>query len=225
MIVTLEYLRQRFREFNALCFNSRLPEPILRVGHARTMLGCVRYKKERTWLGSMRISELTLSISSFYNLTQEELDDTILHEMIHLDIICNHKHRDRAHGSLFRQIMNDINLRFNRHINISHRGALQQAEPQKCQNIIAVTEFQDGEIGLTRASLSRLFELERQIPKIQEVRNVKWYHSRNPFFNRFPRSLKPKFYRINQDILNSELQDAIRVEFIDGKIKRMRNEG
>ncbi len=224
MIVTLEYLRRRFREFNTLCFNSRLPEPILRVGHARTMLGCVRYKNERTWLGGLRISELTLSISRFYDLTQEELDDTILHEMIHLDIICNHKHRDRAHGPLFRQMMDDLNRRFGRHINISHRGKLEQAEPKKCQNIIAVTEFKDGETGITRASQSRVFELERQIPKIPEVKNVRWYHSRNPFFSRFPRSLKPKFYRISRDVLDSELQGAIRIEFTDGKIRPIINE-
>ncbi|WP_373734288.1 aminoacyl--tRNA ligase-related protein [Bacteroides heparinolyticus] len=75
MIVTLEYLHRRFEEFNKLCFNNTLVRPRLRISNTRSMLGSVRYKKERKLFGGVEYSGITLSISAFYDLTQEELDD------------------------------------------------------------------------------------------------------------------------------------------------------
>ncbi len=218
MIVTLPYLREKFRAFNAMCFNGCLPEPRLRVGKARTMLGNLRYKKEKGWLGTTRYTDLTLSVSTYYDLSQEDLDDTILHEMIHLYIICSHKRDDSAHGPLFRKIMNEINRRFGRHITVSHRGELQKSDTGKCQNIIAVSVFRDGTTCITRAALTKVFLLHREIPRFPEIESVAWYHSRNPYFDTFPRALTPKFYKVGKDILDRELSGALPLKIENGKV-------
>jgi hypothetical protein len=220
MIVTIAYLRNRFELFNTQYFADRLPVPILKVSNARTMLGCLRYKKERRILGRTRFSGFTLSISAFYDLPQEEIDDTILHEMIHLYILSRNIKDDSPHGRMFRQIMHELNSRFGRHITVSHRGRLRQAEKKQTQNIIAVTQFCDGSVGVTRPSMSRIFEINRTLPLYYKVKSIDWYNSRHPYFNSFPRSLKPKIYKADTETLQTALADAIPLKFDNNKITR-----
>lgn len=214
MIVTLQYLRRRFDEFNKLVFDSRLPEPRLKVNNSRSMLGCVRYKTKQRFLRKKEFYDFTLSISAFYDFEEEVLDDTILHEMIHLDILTSHLIDDSAHGPLFRQKMEDINARFGRNITLSHRGKLEQAPKDKpVQNILAVSVLEDGAWGITRPSQSRVFELQKCLPRYFRLKETRWYVSRNPYFCTIPRSLTPKIYRIEKSVLDKELEGAIELEF------------
>lgn len=221
MIVTLEYLHRRFEEFNKLCFNNTLVRPRLRISNTRSMLGSVRYKKERKLFGGVEYSGITLSISAFYDLTQEELDDTILHEMIHLWIICSKSSDDSSHGQLFRSIMNDINHRFGRNITISHKGRPKQTMQRNVQNIIAVTEFPDSSFGITRVSLSRVFMLHDQLPRYYKVKTIRWYHTCNPYLSSLPRVLKPKIYKVDKAVLDKELDGAVELKFENNKITRL----
>lgn len=215
MIVNLQYLRRQFDEFNRLIFEGQLPTPRLRVNNSRSMLGCVRYKTKRKFFGKREYYDFSLSISAFYDLSEEVLDDTILHEMIHLDILSNHMVDDSAHGPLFRQKMAEINKQFGRHITISHKGKLDQAPKEKpVQNILAVSLLENGTWGITRPSQSKIFDLYRDLPKYFPVKDIRWYNSRNAFFNSIPRSLTPKIYKIEKDVLEKELQDAIELEFV-----------
>lgn len=211
-ILTLAYLRQQFDYYNKLCFEGTLPTPVLRINNARTMLGCVRYKKEHRLFRKPRFCDFTLSISAYYKLTPEETDDIILHEMIHLDILCHQQHDDSAHGPLFRQRMKEINERFGRHITISHKGKLQLNSEKKVQNIIAVAQLNDGTWTISRVSPSRFHELQRLLPRSFKLQSIAWYNTRNPFFCNYPRSLTPKLYRISKADLDKELQGAIEIK-------------
>ena len=213
MIVTLDYLRRHFNEFNRLIFDERLPLPRLRISSARTMLGSVRYKRQRSLLGKTTFSDFTLSISAFYDLTEEMLDDTILHEMIHLDILSNHQVDDSAHGPLFRQKMDEINRQFSRHITIAHHGQLQKAEAGRpVQSVIAVTELEDGTWGITRPSPSRIIQISRELPRYYKIRQIRWYNTLNPYFTTIPRCLKPKIYKADKATLDRELVGAREVK-------------
>lgn len=206
--------------FNEQCFGGSLPVPVLKISNARTMLGSLRYRKERRLLGRTRFSDFTLSISAFYDLPQEEVDDTILHEMIHLFIISRNMKDDSAHGTLFREMMKELNSWFGRHITVSHRGRLPQADQKNSQNIVAVTQFHDGSMGVTRPSMSRIFEINRALHIYYKVESIKWFNSRNPYFNSFPRSLKPKIYKADAETLQTALADAIPLKFEHNKITR-----
>lgn len=214
MIVTLAYLRQKFALYNQQVFEGRLPVPRLKVNNSRSMLGCVRYKSKKQLFRQRVFYDFTLSISAFYDLEENVLEDTILHEMIHLDILSNHMIDDSAHGPLFRQKMAEINSRFGRHITISHRGKLQQAPKDKpVQNVLAVSQLEDGSWGITRPSQSKVFELYRDLPKYFHLKETRWYNSRNPYFCSIPRSLRPKIYKITKEELDKELEGAIPLEF------------
>ncbi len=222
MICTLKYLRERFRAFNALCFESSLTEPHLRIGHSRHRLGSIRYKCEKTLFGGVRYKDITLSISAFYDLSEQELEDTILHEMIHLYIISHRKKDTSTHGVLFRQMMQEINQRFERHITISHRGALQQSARKNHQNIIAITKLKDGQTCVTRPSKTRILYINNQLMRVVEVKSVEWYNSSDPYFDTFPRSLKLKLYCADREALEHALKDAIPLKITSSGITRLK---
>lgn len=221
MIANLEYLRSRFETFNRECFGGELITPNLKINNARTMLGCVRFRKEKRLFQRTHYTGFTLSISAFYDLPQDALDDTILNEMIHLWILSKNIKDDSTHGTMFKKIMNEFNRRLGRHIKVSHKGKLQQSEQKVSQNLLAVTELTDGSIGITRASKSKIFELNRDLPRHFPLIRLRWYNSRNPYFNSFPRALTPKIYKANREVLEKELADAIPFKIEKDKIIKL----
>ncbi len=209
MVCTLKYLRERFDTFNQRCFAGRLPTPRLRIGSSRRTLGSLRFPADRK---KQTIANITLTISACYDLPPEELDDTVIHEMIHLAIIVSGAKDTSTHGVLFRRMASEINRRFGRNVTVSHRGPLLAAQKKTRGHIIAVTRFRDGTIGLTRPSKSRLFRLRAAMKTVSGIKSVEWFLTLNPFFETFPRALKPKFWRIDRETLARELSGAIELD-------------
>ena len=79
--------------------------------------------KRRPWLfwGDWQYSNFVLRINTRFDLPEELIQDTILHEMIHYYIAVNHLRDTSSHGRLFRQEMKRINNEANRHITISYK--------------------------------------------------------------------------------------------------------
>ena len=210
MEVTLDFLRQKFAELNQLCFDGALPEVSICLSKARTYLGQLGFKRKRSLFGKTQYYDFVIRISTHLEQTEEEITDTLLHEMIHL-YIASHQLKDTStHGRLFRKMMNDLNQRFNRQITISHRRTKeeQNQDTQRRQHLLCVSTMASGERGITIVARSRLFLLWDLLPKIPEIKSVEWFVTYDPYFNRFPRALTPKVYRISADELVFHLKDA-----------------
>lgn len=122
MVPTLDYIQARFDEYNTRYFGGTLPPIPIKLSHARTFLGKVTFVRHRTWLfGSVRNEKFVLRINTRFDLPEELIQDTILHEMIHYYIAVNQLRDTSAHGKLFRSEMKRINTEGNRHITISYR--------------------------------------------------------------------------------------------------------
>lgn len=120
--VTVEYLEKAFDHYNHLCFGGLLPRPRLRLSRAKSRLGWMRYKVDAND-ESLIPHDFTIGITTAYRLNSEQIDDVLIHEMIHYHI-AYHQLRDNApHGRRFRQIMETINHDYQRHIRISVRHA------------------------------------------------------------------------------------------------------
>ena len=120
--VTVEYLEKAFDHYNHLCFGGLLPRPRLRLSQAKSRLGWMRYKVDAND-ESLIPYDFTIGITTAYRLNTEQIDDVLIHEMIHYHIVY-HQLRDNApHGRRFRQIMETINHDYQRHIRISVRHA------------------------------------------------------------------------------------------------------
>ena len=147
MIPTLPYIQQHFDDFNIRFFNGSLPPIPIKLSNARTFLGKVTYVKRRnfsltSWLfssgassvGEWTYSNFKLRINTRYDLPEELIQDTILHEMIHYYIAVNHLRDTSTHGQLFRNEMKRINAEGNRHITISYRLTPEQLAQLKAHS-------------------------------------------------------------------------------------------
>lgn len=225
MTATLSFVKQKFNEYNQLCFAGQLfPLPI-RISNSRTRLGQVTFRRTRKLFHGWQYSDFQLAISGKHDLSEQELEDIILHEMIHYYILSHQLQDTSAHGPIFNRIMNDINSRFGRHITISHHStkAEQDKDKEIRQHLICITHLQGNHLGITVAAHTRIFQLWDRLPLLPEVLQCEWYTTKNPFFNRFPRSLSVKIYRITQAELDENIKNALPLERV-GKTIRVKRQ-
>jgi len=207
---TKEYIERKYEELNNLCFGGELPVVPIQMSRARTYLGQLGFKRRRRLLRGWENYSFVLRISVRIDLPEDEVIDTLLHEMIHLAIASRQQKDTSTHGRLFRQMMADINKRYGRHITISHRKTKteQEQDTQRRTHLICVSTFNTGEQGITIAAKSRIFSLWNLMPHFPKVIATEWLLSYDPFFNRFPRALTPKIYHIEKEALKEHLRDA-----------------
>ena len=152
MKATIPYVEKKFEEFNRLMFDGRLPMLPIELSDAKTFLGVCVYKKRRTLLGKTVCYDFKLRINTRIDLDEAEVEDIIIHEMIHYNIGYHRIVDTSAHGRVFRQMMKGINERFGRHIRVSHKPTAEQKEQlygdKRRWHMVAFVVFKDGRTGI-----------------------------------------------------------------------------
>ncbi|MBP5348333.1 MAG: SprT-like domain-containing protein [Bacteroidaceae bacterium] len=211
MKADIAYVQEKFREFNRLMFGGKLPEPPMTITNAKTYFGVCAFHKHRKWNGRLEYSDFKIRISRRFDLLQEEIDDTIIHEMIHYWIGLFSPADMPGHSPLFRKMMKEINQRFDRNIRVSHRLSAEQLEqtidnrPKK--HVVARVMLKDGRIGIKVIPC-----MERHIRRYQrgmmasgKVGSIEFFQTTDPFFNRFPSSSAFTVYFPDPDVLAEHL--------------------
>lgn len=194
MRADIPYVQQKFREFNVTMFDGRLPEPPISITNAKTYLGVCAFRKHRKWNGRLEYSDFKIRISRRFDLSRDEIDDTIIHEMIHYYIGLFSPVDMPGHSALFRRMMADINTRYGRHISVSHRLTPDQQEQaidnRPKRHIVARVVLKDGRTGIKVIPC-----MERHIRRYRrgmmasgKVSSIEFFQTTDPFFNRFPSS-------------------------------------
>lgn len=227
MIATIDYAIEKFKEFNAQMFSGELPEPAFRASRARTYLG--RYECDvhrKLWGGTERYNH-RIRINTVHDFPADEIDDIIIHEMIHYYIAYKGLKDTSAHGRIFRTMMADINARFGRHISISKRTTeqMRQEDQRICEHYVCVMTIADGRTLFTPVTPQSIFTLWSRLPKAWEARSAVWYVSCNPFFNSYSRMscarrvpARFRAYPVEREKLTAVLADAIKLEMHNGKL-------
>ena len=214
MIATHEYVKEKFGEFNRLIFDGKLPLPPICMSNARTFLGACTFKSKRNWLGRTVLYDFKLKISKRLDLPENEIEDIIIHEMIHYYIGVNQMKDSSAHGTLFRQMMSDINRKHGRHITISHKMTTEQrqltVDKTEKWHVVAVVGMKNGRTGIK--VLPRVWQSINKycdgVKRSGEVDEVKLYICKDAYFNRFPTSSALRVYYPPMDELTRHLKDA-----------------
>jgi len=220
MRATVPFIQSSFSKYNELCFEGKLPPVPIKLSRARTFLGKMTYVGVRSLFGKIvRFENYCLRISTCFDLPENELEDVVIHEMIHYYIALNNIKDTSAHGQVFRNMMDKLNTEFGRHISVRHYGKgladiPGQGGPRECW--ICVTQLQDGNWGLTSCIRARVFEMHRNLPRCYRLKSLEWYFSTDAFFSRYPRSRKPRIYRVSRAELDEHLTDAIHMS-CDGR--------
>lgn len=221
MIATTAYAAERFAHFNHLIFNDELPPLTILPSRARTYLGRYECDVRRRLLGRAERCNHRMRINTTYDLPEAEIDDIIVHEMIHYFISFKGLGDTSAHGRTFRAMMDDINARHGRHISISRRRSAQMdSEDQRVRrHYVCVMTLPDGRTAFTPVTEQSMFVLWSRLRDAFGAAESAWYVSHDAFFNAYRkvsaggrRMPRLRTYPIDPDVLAAHLGDARRLE-------------
>ena len=216
MIVTLDFLWKRFETFNDAYFGAALPPVPLKLSRAVRSLGSCTYKKRRKLFGGLEYYDFCIRVSTKFDLPENELEDILLHEMIHYEILVNQRRDTSAHGKLFRARMRELNERYGRHITVSHRLTPQQqtklaAVPEgkkPVERVVARVQLKDGRIGVKVLPdiPRRIRAYRRGLMLSGQVAVIDLFRTTDPYFACFPKSSALNVFFPSDPDLDSHFQ-------------------
>ena len=216
MKATIPYVEMKFEEFNRLMFDGKLPRLPIELSNAKTFLGLCVYKKRRTWLGKTVCYDFKLRINTRIDLDEAEVEDIIIHEMIHYYIGFNGMVDTSAHGRVFRQMMQEINERFGRHIRVYHKPTQEQREQlygdKQRWHMVALVLFKDGRTGikvLPRIA-DKIVRYYNAVGREGSIERIEMYRTNDVFFNRYPNSSALRVHYIDRAEAERHLDGAER---------------
>lgn len=222
MEITIPFIRQRFERFNKLCFDGSLHQLPITLTHARTYCGQFTYKVRANSQGKKELYDKAFRFAAGKDLDETDWEDIIIHEMIHYYLAVNNMEDKTSHGPNFRGMMNSINAKYGRHITISHKDTkgivIPPHKPIGRWHAIADVTFNDGTVGfkvLPRIK-QRIIYYYTNVMRSPTVKSVRFYFSRNLYFEGYPNSTALKVHPIEREILDELLKDALPIH-CDGK--------
>ncbi len=190
MMLTVDTLNAWFRQFNASYFDGELPVPRIVVNKARTRLGTMSCKKVRR-LFRWVLTDFTIRISTYYDCTERQYQETLLHEMIHYYIVYKNIADTSSHGRVFRQIMQRLNHDYGWHITISSKiRELKPTEAVQRRNtmyVVLALEMRDGSRMLSVVSPRSARKLNALASTVSDIVSHRWYVSTDSYFRDFPK--------------------------------------
>ncbi len=207
MIPSLLFLLRSFSEWNERVFGSTLPYINLHITNAKSYEGLFRVKVIKRRGAVHYIPSIT--ISTLYEKSKEDIEDVLLHEMIHFYIWHNKIKDTSKHGEVFRKMMADINRRFNRHLSISHKHTMDSAG-KAIVNMwfpLMVVETADGRRLICVPAQSCLGSIYSYFRKSGTMK-IRVYVSNDKRLSIYPRIRTPKLYNIDQGVLDEIIEKA-----------------
>lgn len=207
MRATLTCISSKFNEFNETIFGGTLPSVTIRISDSLGKLGSFEYPVRRV-RGVYRptterpLDRCCIRISSRLDMPENQLEDVLIHEMIHYKIWFDRLEDASAHGPVFRKMMNDINRRFNRNISVRGNvtGELSDSDTRVKNHYIAVTEWKDGTVGMSPVCRTWIFDIHARFSALKEMIGLRWYWSQDPYFNRFKTFRSSRYYKMTSEM-------------------------
>lgn len=200
MIVTIDWMEEWFKRFDQEYFGGKLPLPELSLTRAKTRLGQLAFKRASRW-GRTKLYDFKLSMSTYYDMTEQQAKSVLLHEMIHYIIGYTGLKDTAPHGVVFRGMMDNLNRKYGWDIRVmtSTKGwkvSERVAEKKKAKGpqtyLMLAVELKDGKFYLSRVNPGFARRIEKQLPMIRELRSHRWYTTQESYFEDYPqvRSLR-----------------------------------
>ena len=200
MIVTIYWMEEWFKRFDQEYFGGKLPLPELALTRAKTRLGQLAFKRASRW-GRTKLYDFKLSMSTYYDMTEQQAKSVLLHEMIHYIIGYTGLKDTSPHGVVFRGMMGNLNRKYGWDIRVmtSTKGwkvSEQVAEKKKAKGpqtyLMLAIELKDGKFYLSRVNPGFARRIEKQLPMVRELRSHRWYTTQESYFEDYPqvRSLR-----------------------------------
>jgi hypothetical protein len=208
MTLTVEQLKQWFRQYNDAYFGSVLPMPALRLSKARTRLGTMSCRCERR-LFRRRYYDFTISVSTYYESTEREYQNVLLHEMIHYYIAFKGIRDTLAHGREFHRIMLWLNQEYGWNISVSSPQRGKTPDASRTYNddyVVLALTTRTGEHYLSVVNPKHVQLLDRQARSVQKIAQHKWFKSHDSYFRTFPKVRTLRGRRVSKEVYEEKLR-------------------
>jgi hypothetical protein len=194
MQVTVAWMQEWFERFNHDYFGGGLPLPRLALSMSRTRLGFMACKR-RVRKGRTEYYDYSIHISNYYDRSERQYQNVLLHEMIHESIAYSGLKDTSAHGVIFRGMMDNLNRKYGWEMTVmtsARHTAVAGGIPQDRTYLVLAIALHTGERMLTVVNPRYARQLNRQLPTIVAMSEHGWYTSKDAYFFSFPqvRSLR-----------------------------------
>ncbi|SFG39515.1 SprT-like domain-containing protein [Prevotella sp. KH2C16] len=209
MQITLEWMSHWFAKFNADYFGGGLPQPRLALSKSKTRLGSMSCKK-RVRLFRTECCDYTIRLSNYYDQTERQYQNVLLHEMIHYSIAYTRLKDTSPHGIVFRGMMENLNRKYGWEISVTtSMKATPRAGgvPKNKTYLVLALETWDGKNFLSVVNPRFAGQLERQIVLVNKIKAHHWLRTKSSYFSDFPavRSLRAK--RVSREVYERFAKD------------------
>lgn len=213
---TLPLLYRRFQHFNTLCFNGELPSIHFSISRSLKRRGSFRHPVCAPADARTHVRLCQISLSDRFEMTEDDIDNVLLHEMIHYFLWLTGTADPTPHGPNFLAMAKEINQRFNRNITVTYKADpdMAQTDNRIQVNYLCISHLNNGKIGLTNVAKTRIFELDRLFRSSSMIKSHSWFGSVDKWFNKFPRSRTGKIYYITQEELDEHIAQSTPCEIV-----------
>lgn len=207
MILTVQFLKTKFIEFNKEYFNNTLPTPTFKITNNKSTQGTCRIIKP--WV---------IKISSFYDKDEKGFCTVLLHEMIHLKIAISEIRDSSSHGYVFKRYMREINIKGGWDIDVMdncrpYKISKKNAEEE---HLICAIQMNDGRYFMVNVSQteSSINNINSLLKRWYKVTSWKWLHSTHERFHHLPKvRSKMRGHYIDEKEYNNILTKSKEVTF------------
>ncbi len=195
-----------FQQFNHDYFHDKLPMPRLKLSKSRTRLGSFACKRKLTWRGYLPV-DFIICISTYYQMTERQVQNVLLHEMIHYYIAYMRLRDTSAHGMIFRQLMDELNQK-GWEITVSTKTkGWETTIPRKTQTrLLLALKTRDGKCFLSVVNPAYARRLEQKIKRVPDIVEHAWRESSDNRFCDYPQVRSLRGRRVSQ----SEYDDLLK---------------
>lgn len=204
------YFQEKYKEYNRQLFGGELPNIPVRYSRSRKKMGYTHYVLDEH--SRPVLSTLCIYMSVYYDLSEEEYIDTLVHEMIHCYIITKGIQDTGVHGKVFQRIMRDINAKGVR-VSLKFIPSAENVSAALIRaRYVFVVKWHDGKTGITVAPKTRLFDFWKAFVDAPEVVSFRLYGTLDPWFGEYPAVTKPRVFFPDDDLIAQHLNDAVEME-------------
>lgn len=199
MTPTVELLRAWFADFNVRYFGGALPMPLLKVSNARTTLGQFSRRKVRGGLLGLRSAdECCISVSRYYDIAERELQNILLHEMIHFSISRGKVRDTSPHGVLFHREMDRLNAQ-GWHISVSTNTkgwAVSGGKRRSLRCVVVAATSRGCYIAAVQRPYVRA--VDGVLARVGGFEQRRWYYTNDDYFQSLPLVRTPRLRRVGE---------------------------
>jgi len=170
------------------------------------------FKRKTAW-GRTTRSDYAIHISNYYEQTEQEVQNVLLHEMIHYYIAYKALKDTSPHGTLFKGMMNELNCKYGWNITISIaaktvKAVLNDRKPR--QYLILDIRLKTNKRILSVVNPKYAPKLNSKLNMIRELAEYSWYTSENHYFRDFPQVRSLRGRKVSEDIYN-KIKDTMKI--------------